>query len=149
MKNIYTLLFITLFSFVMKADVSVSEKNALIKLYNATNGAGWTSKWDLKTPVSSWYGVGLLADKVISVQLPNNNLVGVLPSEISDLIYLEDFNLYRNSISGVIPSTIGQMKRLVSLNLSFNKLSGSLPSSIGDASSLKSIELFLNGFSGN
>ena len=42
MKNTYTLLLIFLFSLVMKADVTVSEKNALIKLYNTTNGANWT-----------------------------------------------------------------------------------------------------------
>ena len=72
----------------MKAEVSVSEKNALIKLYNTTNGANWTSKWDLKTPVSSWYGIQLKDDKVVSIQLPNNNLVGVLPLEISN-IYME------------------------------------------------------------
>jgi Leucine-rich repeat (LRR) protein len=149
MKNIYAFLFIIVFSFVMKAEVSVSEKSALLKLYNATNGANWTSKWDLNTPVSSWYGVGLQDDKVVSLQLPNNNLVGVLPSEISDLVYLKNLNLYKNSISGMIPASIGKMKSLESLNLSFNKLSGALPSAIGDASSLKNLELFMNGFSGN
>lgn len=53
----------------MKADVSVAEKNALIQLYNATNGANWTSKWDLNAPVSSWYGVKIQDDKVVAVEL--------------------------------------------------------------------------------
>ena len=78
----------------MKADVSVSEKNALVKLYDATNGSNWTTKWDLKTPVSAWYGVKIQDDKVVSIQLPNNNLVGELPSEISDLLYLKSLNFY-------------------------------------------------------
>ena len=61
---------------------------------------------------------------MVSVQLPNNNLVGVLPSEISNLVHLKNLNLYKNAISGMIPSSIGEMKSLETLNLSFNKLSG-------------------------
>ena len=113
MKYIYTLILILSLPFMMKADVSVAEKNALIQLYNATNGANWTSKWDLKSPVSSWYGVKLQADKVVSIDLQKNNLVGTLPASIGDL------------------------KSLELLNLSFNKLSGSIPASIGELSSLK------------
>ncbi|MBX9806337.1 MAG: Two component regulator three Y domain protein, partial [Flavobacteriaceae bacterium] len=90
MKNLYALIIILMLPFAMKGAVSVSEKNALIKLYNATNGANWTSKWNLNSPVSSWYGVTLNDDKVISIQLSNNNLVGELPAEISDLIYLKN-----------------------------------------------------------
>src|SRR5659263_72345 len=149
MKKIFALLLIIAFSFVMKADVSVSEKNALIKFYDATNGANWTTKWDLKAPVSSWFGVELQDDKVISIQLPDNNLVGELPSEISDLLYLKSLNLFKNSISGTIPSSIGNMKSLESLRLSFNKLSGSIPVLIAGASSLKTLELFMNRFTGN
>ncbi len=146
MRKISTLLFLIVFSFVMKAEVSVSEKSALVKLYNSTNGANWTSKWDLNAPVSSWYGVGVQEDKVVSVQLPNNNLVGVLPSEISNLVHLKNLNLYKNAISGMIPSSIGEMKSLETLNLSFNKLSGSIPDSICAASSLKKVELFHERF---
>ena len=96
----------------MKADVSVSEKSALVKLYNSTNGSNWTVKWDMKAPVSSWFGVKLQDDKVISIQLSNNNLVGVLPSEISNLIYLKELNLYKNAISGTIPASIGKLSSL-------------------------------------
>ena len=130
MKNLYTLLLIILFSFGMKADVSIAEKNALIKLYDVTNGANWTSKWDLNAPVTSWYGVTIQDDKVVSLNLANNNLVGVLPAEISNLVNLKKLNLYKNAISGNIPSSIGEMKSLEILNLSFNKLSGAIPASI-------------------
>ena len=74
MKHTYSLLFILLFSFIMKAEVSVAEKNALTQLYNATNGANWTTKWDLNAPVSSWYGVKVQMDKVIAIQLQNSNI---------------------------------------------------------------------------
>ena len=80
-------------SFVMQASVSTAEKETLLKLYYATDGSNWTSKWDLNAPVSTWFGVEVQNDKVVSLQLPENNLVGVLPSEISNLIYLKKLNL--------------------------------------------------------
>ena len=98
MKNIYSLFLVFLFSVVMKAEVSVSEKSALINLYNATNGANWKAKWDLNAPVSSWYGVKLLNDKVVAIQLQNNNLVGTLPASIGDMKSLEVLNLSFNKI---------------------------------------------------
>ena len=100
-----------MFSFIMKAEVSQVEKNALIQLYNATNGANWTSKWDLKAPVTSWYGVKVQADKVVSIQLQNNNLVGTLPSSIGDLRSLEVLNLSFNKNDSIVPFTLGTVFR--------------------------------------
>ena len=85
------------------ASVSLPEKDALIKLYIATNGSQWKNKWDLNAPVSKWYGVKLSNDKVISIDLTNNNLVGELPTELGSLVYLQKLKLTRNSISGSIP----------------------------------------------
>ena len=99
MKNLYTLVLVFAFSLIMKAEVSVTEKNALLKLYDATNGSDWTVKWDLEAPVSNWFGIVLQDDKVISIQLPNNNLVGKLPTEISALVNLKTLDLFKNFIS--------------------------------------------------
>ena len=73
MKTIFTyisLLFISVNSF---AEISSAEKSALTKLYKATNGSKWTKTWDLKSPVSTWFGVEIQNDKVISIKLINNN----------------------------------------------------------------------------
>ena len=43
MKNIATLFLTVLFSFSMFANVSLSEKDALLKLYKSTNGSQWIS----------------------------------------------------------------------------------------------------------
>ena len=42
MKKITTLILVLTVSISMFADVSKAEKNALVKLYNATNGNEWT-----------------------------------------------------------------------------------------------------------
>src|SRR6476620_326745 len=125
MKRITTLILFFVATASTMANVSASEKEALVKLYKATNGSQWTNKWDLNAPVASWYGIKLQNDKVISIDLSNNNLTGTLPAEITTLTYLQQLNLFKNAISGNIPTTIGNLKQLKTLNLSFNKLSGS------------------------
>ena len=141
MKATFTILMTLFLSVMTYAEVSVSEKNALIELNKATQGQNWTKKWDFNAPVSTWYGVKLFNDRVVAIDLSDNNLSGMLPTNISDLKYLRTLNLFKNQISGTIPQSIGNLKSLQVLNLSFNKLSGSIPLEIADATSLKEIVL--------
>ena len=46
MKNITTFILTVLFSFSMLANISISEKDALVKLYHSTNGNQWKVKWE-------------------------------------------------------------------------------------------------------
>jgi hypothetical protein len=80
-------------------------------LYNATNGANWNTKWVYLFP-STWYGVVLEGDKVVS-NLADNNLTGEIPSEIVNLTDLRELNLHKNGISGIIPSALENLKQLV------------------------------------
>ena len=144
MKTIFTYVTLLLVSASSFAEISSTEKNALIKLNKATKGSQWINKWDLKKPVSTWYGVEIENDKVVSIKLVNNNLNGELPKEIGDLTSLQVLNLFRNNITGVLPETIGNLKSLTNLNIAFNQVSGSLPESLGNDTQLKSIELHMN-----
>jgi hypothetical protein len=63
MKNLFILFLTTLASVSMMAEVSVSDKTVLLKLYTATNGANWNTE-DLFLPVSTWYGIKLEGDKI-------------------------------------------------------------------------------------
>jgi hypothetical protein len=45
MKNLFILFLTTLASVSMMAEVSVSDKTVLLKLYTATNGANWNTEW--------------------------------------------------------------------------------------------------------
>ncbi|WP_396152561.1 hypothetical protein [Flavobacterium sp.] len=107
MKNITLTLLVLCFSFLGYAEVSKSEKDALIKLNQATNGSQWKVKWDLTTDVSTWHGVKVKDNKVVGLALLNNNLEGQIPAEIAKLQYLETLNLFKNKLSGSIPASIG------------------------------------------
>ena len=57
-------------------DVSTGECNALVDLYNSTNGSGWTNKggWLVNTGVCSWAGVTCSANHVYILDLQYKNL---------------------------------------------------------------------------
>ena len=145
MKTKTTLLLTLFCAFSMLAAVSPSEKEALVKLYESTNGKQWKVKWDLTAPVSTWFGVKLLNDKVVAIQLADNNLIGELPAEISNLESLQELDLHKNQITGSIPAAVGELKQMQVLNLSFNKLQGSIPNAICELNNLKKLELYMNG----
>jgi hypothetical protein len=50
---------------------------------------------DLSIPVSTWYGIKLEGDKIVSINLSDNNLVGEIPNEIVTLTDLKELNLHK------------------------------------------------------
>ena len=72
-KIILTSVFLSLVSGIF-AQVSLSEKQVLIDLYNNTNGENWSHNWDLGETVSEWYGVTVEENNIIGIELMFNNL---------------------------------------------------------------------------
>lgn len=127
-----------------------TDRNALIALYNSTNGANWTNPWNLSESIESWDGITLNADGCVEqIYFFNNNLNGSLPEEIGQLNELKRLQLRYNGISGNIPASIGNLKKLEILTLSTNKLTGSIPTSIGELANLKYLGLGSNKLSGS
>ena len=145
-KLIVVCLFVTVNSF---AHISSSEKEALLALYNSTNGNEWNSTWDLNADIDTWYGVKVENNHIIEISLPFNNLQGTLPQEIGNLNLLRKLNLGFNKLQGTIPSTIQNLKELKSLELFMNQLEGSIPTELGTLKKLESLKLYSNKFSGN
>nr|QAS62426.1 putative inactive leucine-rich repeat receptor-like protein kinase [Sedum alfredii] len=135
--------------------------------------------WD-QTPCT-WNGVtcgntSSGSSRVVSLSLPNSQLLGSIPSELLTIQYLQHLNLANNSfngslpfsmlnstsnsqlsfldlsnnwISGEIPNEIAQvLQNLQVLNLSDNALAGNLPSSLSGLTNLTVISLKNNYFTG-
>ncbi|MBL7850136.1 MAG: VCBS repeat-containing protein [Cyclobacteriaceae bacterium] len=130
--------------------VPAAQRNALIALYNATDGANWTDNtgW-LSADESTWYGITVIGCDITGISLDGNNLSGTIPPEIGDLPALEFLEMGANLLNGSIPPEIGNLTSLVHLNLGLNSLSGSIPPEMGNLISLEILNLGFNTLEGN
>ena len=113
-----------------------TDREALVALYNATNGENWfeSDNWLSDAPPGEWYGVTTNDDgRVIALVLDDNNLSGEIPAELGSLFYLKWLRLGGNGLSGEIPAELGSLFALRELDLSTNNLSGCVPSSLEDS----------------
>ncbi|KAJ7552090.1 hypothetical protein O6H91_06G041600 [Diphasiastrum complanatum] len=76
-------------------------------------------------------GLQLLATLNLSV----NGLTGSIPEDLSNCTYLNVLDLHRNSLTGVIPQSLGYLERLKVFDVSDNDLSGPIPVSLANLSS--------------
>lgn len=131
-------------------DVPVTECEALVALYNSTNGAGWTNSanWLITTTVDDWYGVTVSNGHVTAISLGHNNLVGPLPPELGGLPYVSSIFLGFNHLSGPIPIELSALTNLNELHLHFNWFSGLIPAELGNLTNLSVLSLDANNLSG-
>ncbi|HIB48500.1 MAG TPA: Two component regulator three Y domain protein [Flavobacteriaceae bacterium] len=148
MKKLLLTPVLILFCVAVSAQVASKEKQALLDFYVATNGAEWTQKWDLNTPVSDWQGVTVTDNHVTGISLLFNNIKGEIPASIGDLSHLQTLELSFNAISGQLPETIGNLEVLEVLAFNGNNLSGTLPATLGNLTRLKQLHLSSNKFEG-
>ena len=128
-----------------------TDKDALIALYEAADGDNWVSNqnWLSNRPIGTWYGVITDEnDRVIELDLSDNELNGTIPSELGHLAYLEGLYLSENQLSGSIPSAISVLSNLIELNLWTNELTGPIPPELGRLANLEMLHLGKNELSG-
>jgi len=127
------------------------EISALVMFYHQTNGPNWanSTNWLSNAPLGTWYGVETDATgSVIELTLTNNNVSGVIPSEIGNLSSLQILRLSSNDLYGSIPAELGQLKSVWYLSISGNGLSGFIPPELGGMTSLNGLYLGLNRLTG-
>ena len=126
-----------------------SDKEVLVKLYQATQGDSWRSNdgWLSDAPISEWFGVTVRDDRVVELNLSYNNLSGDLPEELTRLIHLDTLDLRWNTLTGHLPD-LGDLRKVTILLLTDNQFSGSIPVWIGDMEALQRLDLSHNQFKG-
>ena len=100
----------TVFACSQVSEIPLAECQALVALYNSTNGANWTNQtgWLSTTTPCSWHGVTCLTGHVITLTMNDssssgNGLIGSIPPELGSLVNLQDLDLSDNQLSGSIP----------------------------------------------
>ena len=136
------------------ASVSViplGECEALLALYNSTNGTNWTnhSNWFENNHPATWNGLQFRDGHIVALYLPSNNLEGNLTPDLGNLPELRFVDLSNNLLSGTIPSNLGNLTSLDYLNISSNQLSGSILWQLGSLLTLRSLYLSSNNLTGS
>ena len=98
-----------------KSEIPISEYNALIDLFQSTDGENWKHGWEVKD------------GHVTSLNLFDNDLKGEIPNTISSLSNLKSLNLSFNRLEGELPSSITELSALEGLRLEMNNFKNELP----------------------
>jgi hypothetical protein len=116
----------------------------LATLFFTHNGMQWndSTNWMTAAHVCDWYGTDCsLANKIIEVDLSENNLSGELSSVMALLNDCTAYLLNGNAITGPIPGpALGSMPALSILSLQNNQLTGPIPPELRDSGSLGTCE---------
>jgi hypothetical protein len=94
--------------------ISAQERQALVVLYEATEGNHWKKHEGWLGPEGSectWYGVqcepsATEPTTVIDLDLSENNLHGRIPEAIGRLVHLRTLFLFHNDLSGRLPEPL-------------------------------------------
>lgn len=135
------------------------ELAVLKNIYDSLGGSGWTTKTNWPTPgnwpatatsaqFGTWQGIVVVNGDIQMVNLPSNNLTGLLPKTIAQLTRLKFLYMGTNQISGTIPHYTG-LSQLQHLYLSSNLLTGSIPAELGSLAGLMRLKLDNNGLTGS
>jgi hypothetical protein len=132
------------------SEIPVAECQALVALFNNTNGTGWTNStgWLATNTPCSWFGLTCAGGHVTVVTLYANLLKGTIPAEIGNLSALTSLSLPHGQLSGPLPPELGKLTNLQSLYVAANLLSGPIPAEIGNLTNLKSLIVWGNQLSG-
>ena len=134
------------------STVALSDRDILVEFYNATDGANWLSNtnWLSEEPLGTWHGVTTNdMGRVTDLDLRDNQMSGVIPTELGQLKNLNRLILSYNYVTGPIPSNLGQLPSLRILWLAGNQLTGSIPAELGQLSALEDLSLQDNQLTGS
>jgi Leucine-rich repeat (LRR) protein len=143
----------------VEAAIPQQERDALVALCNATDGANWYNKAGWLGAAGSectWYGVTCdsAQSNVVQLSMQSNGLNGSIPSSLGNLTKLQVLNLGGNYLSGTIPSTLGNLTQLTSLSLYGGgyydvRFTGGIPPELGLLTNLFALDLSGNQLSGS
>ena len=131
--------------------VATDDRDALVALYNATDGPNWSdnSNWLSDRPIGEWFGVtSNTASQVTELKLWNNGLTGSIPAELGNLSNLSLLDLGSNGLGGTIPAELSNLTNLRTLHLVGNELSGSIPAWLGNFNNLQNLDFGHNPLGG-
>ena len=133
--------------------IAMTERDALIALYNATDGANWTDNTNWlggEGTECTWFGITCHDDEknVRHLSLRNNNLSGPIPPELGNLERLQSLQLSANPLTGEIPPEPGNLVTVNSVFIGDTQLTGEIPPELGNLINMRTFHLNNNQLTG-
>ncbi|TGO03388.1 hypothetical protein PN36_06870 [Candidatus Thiomargarita nelsonii] len=124
-------------------EIQKNECQALIALYESTDGANWENNtgWNVTNTPCSWNGVTCQGKHVTRLSLGNNSLKGSISAKFLKLKNLESLKLSDNELNGTSLKKFKKLKSLKTLWLNNCKLSGKIPNSLMKLKKLTGLDL--------
>ncbi len=139
------------------AQCTHPDYNALVKLYNSTDGANWKTNNGWKEGAAgqnckpcTWSFIRCISNRVTEINFPSGTgLNGSLPKELGELTELRTLNINREpNLKGTLPSELGNLKKIKIFKIRSTGISGPIPSGIFQ-SNLSQLFLSRNQLSGS
>ena len=124
------------------------EYDALLALYDSTDGDNWADSTNWLADTAPWFGVYTENGHVVELWLDNNQLSGPIPAALGNLANLRLLQLSDNQLSGDIPVELGGLTNLIYLWMGGNQLAGAIPAELGGLMNLQSLSLSANQLTG-
>ena len=134
-----------------QTEIPDSEYQALVALYNATDGPTWGPQfgWMQDDSPCSWRGVTCEEGHVTGLELGEFGLAGHVPAEIGNLPQLVGLDLSLNfELTGPIPPEIGNLTNLEHLGLTNGAFDGPIPPELGNLTKLEYLSMINSSLSG-
>ncbi|XP_058004334.1 putative receptor-like protein kinase At3g47110 isoform X2 [Hevea brasiliensis] len=116
----------------------------------ASDPHGIFNSWNHSLSFCQWYGITCSRrhQRVTSLVLEGQNLIGSISPYIGNLSFLRILNLRNNSFKGQIPQEVGNLFRLQEFFLNNNTIEGVIPINLTRCSHLRKIRLQNNNLIG-
>jgi|GEM_PF-645289 len=133
-----------------QAAIPLAERNALIALYDTTNGPGWGNSTNWKGAPGTectWSRITCDAAQttVLEVDMAYNSLSGPIPPELSALTNLQFLSFKSNAMTGTLPSSLGQLTNLkyfaCDAGDGTGQVTGPIPASFANLTKLETLDL--------
>ncbi|KAI3926455.1 hypothetical protein MKW92_007921 [Papaver armeniacum] len=86
---------------------------------------------------------------LVNLLLLANNINGLIPKEIADIVTLEYLVLTDNQLEGPLPPELGKLTKLTSLAISGNNFTGALPATFANLKNMVDFRIAGTSISGN
>jgi hypothetical protein len=122
----------------------------LQEFFIATNGASWTSTWNMNTTSPcALQGISCSNNTCVTgIDLSQNHLSGTLPEALRNFTSLITFNVAGNHIGGTLPPEYSAWTSMVQFKVSNNSISGTLPREYQSWTQVWEFHISLNNISG-